>query len=90
MRTREQHRGTKNMCGMRIERLRREKGLLQKDILESLAMQGVPMTSPVFSKIEGQHRAIYDYELLAIANTLDVSVDELLGRGEDEAETNTI
>lgn len=65
---------------MRIEYLRQQKGLKQKDLLEALALQGVEMTSPVLSKIEGQHRAIYDYELLAIANTLDVTTDELLGR----------
>ncbi len=80
MRTREQLRGDKNICGMRIEALRRQKGLKQKDLLESLAIQGVEMTSPVLSKIEGQHRTINDYELLAIANTLDVTTDELLGR----------
>ena len=34
------------------------------------------------AQIEGQHRAINDYELLAIANTLDISVDDLLGRNE--------
>ncbi len=80
MRTREQLRGNKNVSGMRIEYLRQQKGLKQKDLLEALALQGVEMTSPVLSKIEGQHRAIYDYELLAIANTLDVTTDELLGR----------
>jgi len=84
MRTREQHRGTKNICGIRIERLRRERGLLQKDLIESLELQGVPMTAPVLSKIEGQHRALSDFELLAIANTLDVTTDELLGRNEVE------
>ena len=77
MRTREQLRGNKNVSGMRIEYLRQQKGLKQKDLLEALALQGVEMTSPVLSKIEGQHRAIYDYELLAIANTLDVTTDEL-------------
>ena len=80
MRTREQLRGDKNISGMRIETLRKQKGLKQKDLLESLALQGVEMTSPVLSKIEGQHRAIYDYEQLAIANTLDVTTDYLLGR----------
>ena len=80
MRTREQIRGNKNISGMRIEYLRQQKGLKQKDLLEALALQGVEMTSPVLSKIKGQHRAIYDYELLAIANTLDVTTDELLGR----------
>lgn len=81
-RTREQLRGTSNICGIRIERLRREKGIKQKDMLESLALQGVSMTAATLSKIEGQHRGICDYELLAIANTLDLSVDDLLGRNE--------
>ncbi|MBQ9066891.1 MAG: helix-turn-helix transcriptional regulator [Clostridia bacterium] len=80
MRIREQSRGTKNLCGRKIEELRREKGILQKEMLESLALQGVVMTAPVLSKIEGQHRTLNDYELLAIANTLDVSIDDLLGR----------
>ncbi|HPZ00118.1 MAG TPA: helix-turn-helix transcriptional regulator [Clostridiales bacterium] len=80
MRNREQLRGNKNICGMRIEYLRQKKGLKQKDLLEALAVQGIEMSSPVLSKIEGQHRAIYDYELLAIANILDVTTDELLGR----------
>lgn len=80
MRIREQCRGTKNISGIRIETLRKEKGMMQKDLLESLALQGVSMTSPVLSKIEGQHRGIYDYELRAIANALDVTADELLGR----------
>ena len=81
-RTREQLRGTSNICGIRIERLRREMGIKQKDMLESLALQGVSMTAATLSKIEGQHRGLYDYELLAIANTLDVSLDDLLGRNE--------
>lgn len=80
MRTREQLRGNKNICGIRIESLRKEKGLKQVDMLESLALQGVEMNSSILSKIEGQHRCITDIELLAIANTLDVSVDALMGR----------
>ena len=61
MRNREQYRGTKNICGIRIERLRKELGLKQKDLCESMALQGVPMAPSVLSKIEGQHRAINDY-----------------------------
>ncbi|MCQ2486680.1 MAG: helix-turn-helix domain-containing protein [Clostridia bacterium] len=88
MRTRDNTRGTKNICGIKIERLRRERGILQKDMLESLELQDVHMTAPVLSKIEGQHRAIYDYELVAIANTLDVSTDYLLGRVEETGTVN--
>ncbi|MDO4832199.1 MAG: helix-turn-helix transcriptional regulator [Clostridia bacterium] len=80
MRIREQLRGNKNICGARIEALRKEKGLKQVDIIESLALQGVDLNNSGLSKIEGQHRSINDYELLAIANTLDVSIDFLLGR----------
>ena len=80
MRTRDQIRGNKNICGMKIEYLRKEKGIKQVEMLESLALQGVQMTSSVLSKIEGQHRTINDYELAAIANVLDISTDVLLGR----------
>ena len=71
MRTRDQIRGNKNICGMKIEYLRKEKGIKQVEMLESLAL---------LSKIEGQHRTINDYELAAIANVLDISTDILLGR----------
>ncbi|NLL63622.1 MAG: XRE family transcriptional regulator [Ruminococcaceae bacterium] len=80
MRTREHARGDKNISGLKIEMLRKERGLKQIDMLESLALQGVDMTSSGLSKIEGGHRGIYDFELLAIANILDISVDFLLGR----------
>jgi transcriptional regulator with XRE-family HTH domain len=80
LRIREQLRGDKNISGARIEAIRKEKGIKQVEMIESLALQGVDITSSGLSKIEGQHRGINDYELLAIANTLDVSIDELLGR----------
>ncbi|MDD5885983.1 MAG: helix-turn-helix transcriptional regulator [Oscillospiraceae bacterium] len=80
MRSREQMRGNKNLCGRRIESMRKKKGIKQCEMLESLDLQGVHMTSSTLSKIEGQHRALTDIELTAIANTLDISADVLLGR----------
>ncbi len=80
MRIREQIRGDKNISGARIEAIRKERGIKQVEMIESLAIQGIEMTSSGLSKIEGQHRGINDFELLAIANTLNVSVDYLLGR----------
>ncbi len=82
MRTRAERRGTKNICGRRIEELRKAQGLKQVDMLEALAVQGIEMSAPVLSKIEGQHRTLGDAELAAIANVLDVSADVLLGRVE--------
>ena len=80
MRIREQLRGDMNICGAKIEAIRKERGIKQTEMIESLNLQGIEITSSGLSKIEGQHRGIADYELLAIANTLDVSVDFLLGR----------
>lgn len=80
MRTRENFRGNKNICGLRIEVLRKSKGIKQRDMVEALLEQGVEMSVSGLSKLEGQHRGISDFELLAFAEILAVSTDELLGR----------
>lgn len=57
MRIREQLRGNKNICGARIEALRKEKGLKQIDIIESLALQGVDLNNSGLSKSRGSTEA---------------------------------
>lgn len=79
MRTRLQETGDRNICGVRIEKKRREIGMKQKDLLTKLQIRGIDLTASGLSKIEGQLRSVNDAELVAIADALDVSVLWLLG-----------
>lgn len=71
--------GTKNIVGERVEKRRKEIGMKQKDLLVQLQIRGVELNASGLSKLEGQVRSVFDYELIAIADVLDVSVMWLLG-----------
>ena len=53
--------------------------LKQKELLDQLKVRGVDLNSSGLSKLEGQLRRVTDYELVAIADALGVSVNWLLG-----------
>lgn len=82
MRIRKQELGTRNIVGARVEEIRKEQGMKQKELLAKLQTRGIDMNSSGMSKLEGQVRYVADYELAAIADILGVSVDRLLGRVE--------
>ncbi len=82
MRIRKQPLGDRNIVGARIEAKRKELGIKQIDLLTKLQIKGVELTASGLSKLEGQIRGVYDYELVAIAEVLDVDVAWLLGIGE--------
>ncbi len=78
MRVRTQPLGTSNISGNMIEKIRRQRGFKQKYVVDKLDIRGIKMTVSSLSKIEGQIRQVADYELLAIADILEVPVTELL------------
>ena len=51
---------------------------LQKELLAKLQVRGLELNASALSKLEGQIRSVSDYELLAIAETLNSSVMWLL------------
>lgn len=79
MRMRKQELGEKNIVGKRVEQQRKAIGMKQKDLLAQLQIKGVELNSSGLSKLEGQIRGVADYELKAIAEVLNVSVNWLLG-----------
>lgn len=79
MRVRKQELGDKNIVGKRIEMRRRELGIKQIELLAQLQIQGIEMTASGLSKLEGQIRCVNDYELVAIADILGVSINWLVG-----------
>ena len=74
MRLRKQALGDRNLIGARVELARKNQGMKQKDLLAQLQVSGVDMNASGLSKLEGQIRFVTDFELVALADILDVSV----------------
>lgn len=72
--------GKKNICGDRIRMARLEKPLSQTDLANLLQLQGVPAERDIISRMEMGDRLVTDYEVVTIAEVLDVPVLWLLGK----------
>lgn len=72
--------GKKNICGDRIRMARLEKRLSQTDLASLLQLQGVPAERDIISRMEMGDRLVTDYEVVTIAEVLDVPVLWLLGK----------
>ena len=70
--------GDKNLIGARVELARKNQGMKQKELLAQLQVRGVDLNASGLSKLEGQLRFVTDFELLALSEILNVSVDWLL------------
>ena len=77
MKTRKQIYGDKNLVGKNIERLRKEKGIKQKDFIAKIQTMGCDMNPTSYSKLEGQVRIATDKEIYFIAKVLGVSMERL-------------
>lgn len=77
---RKQALGNLNIVGKRVKMARKSQGMKQRELATQLKSRGVDMDQYGLSKLEGQIRHVMDYELSALADILNVSVDWLLGR----------
>ena len=77
MKLRKKEYGTVNMVGRNIERLRKEKGIKQKDFIAMIQSAGCDINPTSYSKLEGQLRLTNDKELYVIAKILNTSIDSL-------------
>lgn len=69
--------GTNNMVGANICRLRKERGIKQKDFIAKIQTMGLDMNPTSYSKLEGQTRIATDKEIYIIARLLDVDINAL-------------
>ena len=75
----------KNICGKRIKKARKEKGIRITDVIVELHSKfNIRMDFSALTRVENGQRGIQDYELLAISKILGVSVKWLL-EGEPES-----
>lgn len=77
MKIRKQIYGNKNLVGKNIERLRKERGIKQKDFIARIQIMGCDMNPTSYSKLEGQIRSATDKELYVIAKLLGVPIEYL-------------
>lgn len=69
--------GNSNVVGRNIERIRKEKGIKQKDFISKMQIMGCDINPTSYSKLEGQLRVASDKEIYAAAKILGISIDEL-------------
>ena len=77
MKVRKQEYGTSNIVGRNIERLRKAKGIKQKDFVAKMQVLGCDINPTSYSKLEGQVRIASDKEVFVIAKVLNVKIEEL-------------
>jgi len=77
MKIRHKEYGNCNLVGRNIERLRKERGIKQKDFIAQIQVSGCDMNPTSYSKLEGQLRIATDKELYAISRLLEVPMEQL-------------
>lgn len=71
---------SKNIIGDKIKKLRKNKGLTQKQLAEKLQLEGHEFSDLTILRIEQGSRFVPDYEIVIFANFFEISTDELLGK----------
>lgn len=77
LKTRKRAYGNTNIVGRRVEFLRKERGISQKDFISRMQTMGCDINPTSYSKLEGQVRIATDKEIFVIAQILEISVDDL-------------
>ena len=74
--------GNANLIGANVERLRKERGIKQKEFIARLQTEGLDINPTSYSKLEGQLRLATDKEVYTIAKILHVTTDSLFVKPE--------
>ena len=69
--------GDSNLIGANVERMRKERGIKQKDFIAMLQVEGLDINPTSYSKLEGQLRSATDKEVYYIAKILNVKMEVL-------------
>ena len=77
MKLRKREYGSCNLIGQNVEKLRKERGIKQKDFISRMQILGCDINPTSYSKLEGQIRIATDREVFVIAKILDVEIEKL-------------
>ena len=70
--------GTRNIVGAKVEMVRKQKNIKQRELVAILQSMGMDISETSMSRLEGQLRLVQDFEIPILAKALDVSVEWLL------------
>lgn len=72
--------GRNNICGVKIYELRKnfKPKMSQKILADKLQLLGIDVDKNAIQRIESGQRFVTDIELIALAKTFNVQIDELL------------
>lgn len=71
---------TRNLVGVQVRRIRKEKGIKQCELAAALNSLGLSFTTSTLSKIEVGSRAVTDREVAAFAIALQVDISRLFSK----------
>lgn len=77
MKIRKQEYGNANIVGKNIEKLRKERGIKQKDFIAQMQTMGCDINPTSYSKLEGQLRSATDVEIYVISKILGLPMEAL-------------
>lgn len=72
--------GDKNDVGQTVVKLRRARGMKQKDLMAQMQTHGCDIGQSALSDLEGQRRAATDRELRVLAEIFNVGLEELYNK----------
>lgn len=75
--------GKCNACGDRVREAREKKGLSQEQLAAKVQLSGHALMQKAISRIESGQRIVPDFEILLLANALNVDPLWLLNIKED-------
>ncbi len=84
LKTRKRAYGDVNIVGKCVERLRKERGISQKDFISKMQTMGCDINPTSYSKLEGQVRIATGKEIYVIAQILNIAVDNLFEDSESQ------
>lgn len=67
----------KNITGKTIKFIRQYKKVTQDELAARLNVQGLEIDQTMISKIENETREVPDYEIKAIAEALNINIEDL-------------
>lgn len=75
--------GDRNLIGARVTQARLAQNMKQNELLARLQVEGIEISIPALSLLEGQKRPVSDFELVALSKVLHVSINWLVGISEN-------